>query len=535
MQTSAALSTPTGTPSSRLRLSPGTRRFLRISILALVALRVAMIALVPLSDTTEARYAEMARKMLETGDWIMPQFDYGVPFWGKPPLHTWLSASGMALFGVGEFGSRIFILAAMLAVLAMFHSFAHRVQGRDRGLLATAILCSSGLFFVCMGTVSSDPILAACTTVTMIAFWQALHGRTEHRTAYGFAFFAGLALGMLAKGPVAVVLTVLATGGWTAWTRQWSTVLRGLPWLRGSLLAAVLTVPWYAAAELHSPGFLRYFLWGEHVLRFIDPGWDGDLYGNSHAEPLGTIVWFTLLAFLPWTAFVAAALRRPRRIREHLRDRDDGLRRYLAAWLLAPVVLFMPCRNVLPTYALTAMPAAAMLAVDLLAAIRLPSRAVWRSASITLLGLGTLYTVALGTIAWSANTSPRKSHKWIVQACSSLVPDDERGTLYVWDFRYYSAEFYTAGKVRVLHDADALRSVLGNGQRDFLSVRTDHVADLPGELLARFRPVGRFGKDLLFVESPFEAPAAPPRATPNDPPAHAPDEPVGTGARPRLR
>ena len=47
--------------------------------------------------------------MLESGDWITPQFDIGIPFWGKPPLHTWLAAAGMALFGVGEFGARVFI------------------------------------------------------------------------------------------------------------------------------------------------------------------------------------------------------------------------------------------------------------------------------------------------------------------------------------------------------------------------------------------------------------------------------------------
>lgn len=40
----------------------------------------------PLMDTTEARYAEMSRKMLETNQWLVPQFDYGIPFWGKPPL-----------------------------------------------------------------------------------------------------------------------------------------------------------------------------------------------------------------------------------------------------------------------------------------------------------------------------------------------------------------------------------------------------------------------------------------------------------------
>lgn len=79
--------------------------------------------LVPVKDTTEARYAEIARKMLETGDWITPQFEYGVPFWGKPPLHTWLSAAGMGAFGVNEFAARLPIFALACALLDPLNSF----------------------------------------------------------------------------------------------------------------------------------------------------------------------------------------------------------------------------------------------------------------------------------------------------------------------------------------------------------------------------------------------------------------------------
>ena len=57
-------------------------------VVAVVALRMLTLGAYPLMDTTESRYAEIARKMLETGDWLTPQFDYGVPFWGKPPLST---------------------------------------------------------------------------------------------------------------------------------------------------------------------------------------------------------------------------------------------------------------------------------------------------------------------------------------------------------------------------------------------------------------------------------------------------------------
>lgn len=69
-------------------------------------LRLISLAAYPLMDTTEARYGEMARLMVETGNWLTPQFDYGVPFWGKPPLFTWMSAYGIELFGLNEFAVR---------------------------------------------------------------------------------------------------------------------------------------------------------------------------------------------------------------------------------------------------------------------------------------------------------------------------------------------------------------------------------------------------------------------------------------------
>ncbi|MEN3809069.1 phospholipid carrier-dependent glycosyltransferase, partial [Chromobacterium piscinae] len=73
------------------------------ALLALLAIRLLAMWAIPLTDTTEARYAEIARKMLETGNWVTPLHDYGVPFWAKPPLSTWLSAASMGLFGVNEF------------------------------------------------------------------------------------------------------------------------------------------------------------------------------------------------------------------------------------------------------------------------------------------------------------------------------------------------------------------------------------------------------------------------------------------------
>ena len=87
----------------------------------LVTLRAVFNYSLPLMDKTEARYAEIARIMAETGNWVVPQIDYTIPFWAKPPLSTWASALSISLFGTHEFFVRLpYLLLAV--VMGLFIS-----------------------------------------------------------------------------------------------------------------------------------------------------------------------------------------------------------------------------------------------------------------------------------------------------------------------------------------------------------------------------------------------------------------------------
>ena len=89
----------------------------------LFILRAFFNAVLPLMDKTEARYAEIARIMAETGEWIVPQIDYGIPFWAKPPLSTWVSAMSISLFGTAEFFVRLPYLLACLAMVFLIGKY----------------------------------------------------------------------------------------------------------------------------------------------------------------------------------------------------------------------------------------------------------------------------------------------------------------------------------------------------------------------------------------------------------------------------
>ena len=95
------------------------RRAVLVLIGLLLLARLIGMAVVPLMDTTEARYGETGRIMAELNDWITPWFDYGVPFWGKPPLAFWVTAASFKAFGVSEFTARLPHLAISVFIVGL--------------------------------------------------------------------------------------------------------------------------------------------------------------------------------------------------------------------------------------------------------------------------------------------------------------------------------------------------------------------------------------------------------------------------------
>ena len=113
----------------------GSRAILS-GLLLLLAVRVAAMIWIPLTDTTEARYAEIARNMVESGNWIAPLFDLGAPFLAEPPLHSWLAASGIAFIGVTAFAVRLGVLLAALATLTILWLWARSLADRVTAAVA---------------------------------------------------------------------------------------------------------------------------------------------------------------------------------------------------------------------------------------------------------------------------------------------------------------------------------------------------------------------------------------------------------------
>jgi len=461
-------------PAQQGQLFPGTGKgVFRMQLICMLStvllLRLASLGLYPLMDTTEARYGEMARKMLETGNWLQPQFDYGIPFWGKPPLSFQASALAMQLFGANAFAARLAPFAATIGIGLLFYCWPFAKQRTEQATTAFIILLTSAIGFVAAGAVMTDAFLTLGAMLAMVSFRQAVSAPDSPRR-WGYLFFVGLAIGMLAKGPVILILCGGPIILWALLCRRWSDLRSRIPWGKGALLLLLLALPWYIAAERTTPGFLRYFIIGEHFERFVIKGWQGDLYGSGHARALGTIWLYAAEMFLPWTLLAPFLLRRTRRPRQPQQRQNDA-RCYLWLWGLFPLLFFTAARNILPAYVLPGIPAFCILLTD-----ALWTRAETRSAirqfifmPAPILMLATLFALGGGFSRIEYRCDHDMLRAW--DGASPLYYAANKAT--------YSGQFYSAGKARALSPGQP-PSTLSPGS--FLAV--PRASDLSAQLSA---------------------------------------------------
>ncbi|MFI4963022.1 MAG: ArnT family glycosyltransferase, partial [Legionellales bacterium] len=432
----------------------------------------------------EARYGEIARKMLETGNWVTPQHAYGVPFWAKPPLSTWLSALSMHFFGVNELAVRLPGLLLSLGILWLVWGLAKKHSGEVSAWVSTLVLAGTMYFFLDAGTVMTDPSLIFCTTLCMVAFWR---GFVDGSTLWSYLFFVGLGLGMLAKGPICIVLVGLPIFFWILVRKDWVNLWKKLPWIKGSLIAGAICIPWYVLAEMRTPGFLNYFIIGEHFNRFLHPGWGGDKYGHAHNEPWGMIWVFAVIGFCPWSIPVVTwFVRYWKKIPSLFRD-DDGWMCYLLFTLLAPLVFFTFASNIIYTYTFPCLAAFALLFTE---AWRLTNKSLTELNWILPLSLLTGLCFLLVTIVFVCKPElVAKTQKPIVRAWLNQHPEPQSALIFWNDTVEYSGEFYSAGRAKPTKSLTVLCFLLSKSHDNYLVINSADMQDIPAPLLAQFKSI----------------------------------------------
>lgn len=493
------------TPAVTGQASPGASPLLWTALGVLLLVRLLMMAYMPLADSTEARYADIGRRMLMLNDWMTPWFDDGVPFWGKPPLHTWITAAGMGVWGLNGFGARFAHGLAGIFVAWVVWDWQRRERGKAQAQMAVVLLSASAGFYLLAGAVLTDMSLLAGLVLAMRGFWRAMQAPDEQARSEGWLLFIGLAIGLLAKGPIALVLAGVPILVWLIATRSLQRAWRHLPWFRGMLLMFALVLPWYLLAESKTPGFLDYFLVGEHWRRFTVPGWEGDLYGNAHFEPRGIIWVFLLKACMPWVLLLPL-LAWGRSAKTGLSPAYGPINRtqenlYLWAWALWPCLFFTGSRNILWTYVLPGLPALAILGAAWLAHDTRYRR------QVHLLALGLLFTASLSAAAGvGLVVKDRVKSARDVIAAFEVRRQAADELLFVGE-RQFSVAFYGQGRYKPLPDFEALAKRLEqadkqHGGHRYVALRRWAGAQPPADLLPRLQQVGVYQGYVLMQVVP---------------------------------
>ena len=334
-----------------------------------------------LVDETEPLFAEAARQMTVTGDWLTPYFN-GETRFDKPPLVYWLMAIAYQTIGVNEWAAR-FPSALSATVLTLMGFYTLRQFGfpspgsamasdrrRFSGLADQQLWLSAWvgatLLALNLQTIAwartgvSDMLLSGCMGSALLAFFCGYAQPTRHRAQAGWylAFYVLVALSVLTKGPVGIVLPVLIIGVFLLYTGNVWQVLQEMRLLRGGLLFLLITLPWYILVIwVNGDAYIEAFFGYHNFERFTR-------VVNHHGAPWYFYFIVVPLGFAPWSAYLPAAIARlhiGRRSHWQQQPRSTHLGLFALTWLIVIFGFFTIAVTKLPSYVLPLMPAAAIL------------------------------------------------------------------------------------------------------------------------------------------------------------------------------
>src|SRR5882672_4971459 len=311
-----------------------------------------------LFNPDEGRYAEIAREMAASGDWVTPRLD-ALRYFEKPPLQYWATAATYRLFGESEWSARLWAALTGFLGLLLTGWIGARLYGAAAGALAALVQAGSLLYLGLARILTLD--MGLTVTLELALCGLLLLGQPERKDAdsrLGALLLAlGVALAFLAKGLVGILIPGVVALLYLLLRRDWALIVRARPWW--TLLAlGVIGAPWVLLVEQRNPGFAQFFFVHEHFARFLTRV-------HQRYEPDWFFIPVLLVGFMPWTALLPAIARHSWRDCRN----GHGPSLLLAIWLIFGLVFFSLSQSKLVPYILPLFPALALLAGRSLAAL----------------------------------------------------------------------------------------------------------------------------------------------------------------------
>lgn len=299
-------------------------------------------------ETSEARYAEISREMLLSGDWLRPRL-LGIQHFHKPPLTYMLSAAGMGVFGVNGFGVRFFLQVSLLAQALLLYLIGLELfQTRKMALTALLVYVTIPAVLIAARNLTTDSFLA---TFELLAIWAWMRYKTHKKPAWLYLFYLALGLAFLTKGPVGLIFPVLIVIGYRVENASGTSSLSHH--LIAFLLFLGISASWYVYLMWQDKQFVDYFILNHTIKRYTSP----EAFGRS--KPW----WFYLAVVpalsLPWSAILLMKFRK-------LSMLSANLKRLFLLWIVIPLLFFSFSSSKLILYVLPMLAGIALLVTWLL-------------------------------------------------------------------------------------------------------------------------------------------------------------------------
>ncbi len=299
-----------------------------------------------LFETSEGRYASVARYMVDSGDWLVPHHN-GLKHFTKPPLTYWITALGLKLFGINEFGARFFLSVAGAITILGCYFIGALLFSRIEGFIAATILMSSLFFQIQFRGLTTDPFLTMFETFMVLGFLGFLK---KEKQSWAFLFWFMSALAMLTKGPPGLLplLGLIPAGLYLNFHKQ----LKKLFSMKiGWAIFLFVGLGWYFYLAFKIPGLISYFVIEETLKRVAS---------NTHQRANPFYMYFLLLpvGLFPWTVFFVKSLFIQLK---NIKNKNFN-QVMLLGWLIFPLIVFSISKSKLAAYVLPLMIPVALIA-----------------------------------------------------------------------------------------------------------------------------------------------------------------------------
>jgi len=362
-----------------------------------------------LMDDVDAVQAQIARNMLQSGDWVTARLD-GIAYLEKSPLKYWMIAVSFLIFGVHDWAARVPIALSTVLLCWVTARFGAWAFGRRSGMCSGLVLATSVGLFLFTRILIPDVILTLTITLALWGLLRALEEGEPRPAVWAIVMWVSVGIGLLLKGLIAAAFPVAAGLIYLGLTRQ---LLVRRTWLRlrplsGLLVLLLIAAPWHVMATLRNPPYFDFtmhsekgsyhgFFWlyfiNEHVLRFLNLRYPRDY----NTVPRAYFWLFHLLWFFPWSAYFPATLR----LSYRRPDRASRVRLLCLCWA-GFILIFFTFSTTQEYYSMPCYPALALLLGQAMA-----SGNRWLQAGTKVIAaLATLATLTILAILWLVRGLP---------------------------------------------------------------------------------------------------------------------------------